>query len=172
MSVIKTCSGKSFFKQYSTKRTRTMPHKTLQIIGPTRPIMRPNADPRVRPINIGRRCGCSAPIRPPPSSVVPLLMMIASPRIRHDGHPVLHNVALRLHRRPTPPPMFYFQELSFFWSLLPSFPPPLAVAVLFFPLSLPPLVRLYVFCTAPIICFYGFLRSPLSPGGSRKPARQ
>jgi len=73
---------------------------------------------------------------------------------------------------PTPPPMFSFQELPSFLSLLPSSPPPLAVAVLFFPLSLPPLVRLYVCRTAPILCFYYFLRSPLAPGGGSKPAGQ
>ncbi|OSX78585.1 hypothetical protein BU14_0105s0003 [Porphyra umbilicalis] len=57
----------------------------------------------------------------------------------HDAHPVLHTVAPRLPRRPTPPAMFSFQELPSFLSLLPSSPPPLAVAVLFFPLFLPPL---------------------------------
>ena len=51
-------------------------------------------------------------------------------------------------------------------------PLPLLSPLLFFPLSLPPLVRLYVCRTAPILCFYGFLRSPLSPGGGSKPAGQ
>ena len=49
---------------------------------------------------------------------------------------------------------------------------PLLSPLLFFPLSLPPLVRLHVCRTAPILCFYGFLRSPLSPGGGSKPAGQ
>jgi len=66
-------------------------------------------------------------------------LFIASPCIRHDAHPVFHTVALRLPRRPNQPRMFSFQELPSFLSLLASSPPPLAVAVLFFPSPSPPL---------------------------------